>query len=228
MFIPLYDTNKIEHIGFPFVNWTIIVITVAIFVIFQSGLVYSFDGLVEIGFGVVPAVVTDVRVLPVEAAYIPDEVSLVTYAFLHGDWMHLLGNMLFVWVFGDNIEDAVGHLKYLFFYLLIAAVSGYAQVWLTPFEEIPLIGASGAAAGIIGAYLMLHPNVGVWVLALGRIPLRLPASWCLIAWFVFQLVLFATDETGEVAWITHIVGFVAGALLIIVLRRQNVPLFDRT
>ena len=115
--------------------------------------------------------------------------SLVTYAFLHGSWMHLGGNMLFLWVFGDNVEDALGHGRFLVFYLLCAAAAGYGHALTEPVSIAPLIGASGAVAGVIGAYLVLHPKVRVWVLAFGRLPLRLPAAWVLSAWIAFQLVM---------------------------------------
>ena len=133
--------------------------------------------------------------------------TLLTYMFFHGDIFHLLGNMLFLWVFGDNVEDAMGHAKFLFFYLACGVFAGLFHAWMLPDSDLPLIGASGAVAGVIAAYLMLHPRVRVWVLAFQFIPLRISAgsvlgavgrrcrsSWC------------ADPDAGPVAWWAHIGG----------------------
>lgn len=225
MFVPLHDDNRLEHVAIPFVNLAIIALTTAVFLIFQSGMLLEADMTAAMGFGMIPAVVTEARSLPVEYDFMPSSLSLVTYAFVHGGWWHLIGNMLFIWVFGDNIEDALGHIRYILFYLLVAAAGGLAEVALYPEAEIPVVGASGAASGLVGAYLVLHPNVQLWVLALGRIPVRLKALWVLAAWFIFQIVLFVVDDSGEVAWGAHIGGFCAGAVLIVLMRRKGVPLF---
>jgi hypothetical protein len=122
---------------------------------------------------------------------VPEEATYITYAFLHGDIFHLGGNMLFLWVFGDNVEDALGHLRFLLFYLLCAAAGALMHGLLGPDSQVPLIGASGAVAGVVAAYLMLHPRVKVWILAFGRIPLRIPAYIALGLWILFQLVMIA-------------------------------------
>ena len=158
---------------------------------------------------------------------VPDAATLVTYAFLHGDWMHLIGNMLFLWVFGDNVEDAMGHVRYLVFYLACAAGAGFAYAITSFGSDAPLIGASGATAGIIVAYLMLHPHVKIWILALGRIPLRLSARWVLGAWIVLQVYNVVVDQDSNVAWSAHIGGLITGAILVLFLRRRGVPLFDK-
>ena len=110
---------------------------------------------------------------------IPEGLTLLTYQFLHGDILHLLSNMLFLWVFGDNVEDAMGHLKYLMFYLLCGIAGGLAHAAMLPASPLPLIGASGAVAGVIAAYLILHPRVLVWVLAFRIIPLHIRRRGCL-------------------------------------------------
>jgi membrane associated rhomboid family serine protease len=151
--------------------------------------------------------------------------------------------MLFLWVFGDNVEDAMGHLKFLAFYLLcgilagichaLSAEYGFAQLLFKasalkqPAGKIPLIGASGAVAGVIAAYLMLHPHVRVWIIAFRFIPLRVTAMLALGAWIATQFVMLMIPETGPVAWWAHVGGVLAGAVLVLVFRRPDVPLFDR-
>ncbi|WP_034491555.1 rhomboid family intramembrane serine protease [Afifella pfennigii] len=228
MFLPLHDDNPLAHVARPYVNVALILFTTAIF--FLTG---GFDlQLVEanaLSFGLIPSVVNDIAELPPRFIVIPEDLSYLTYAFLHGNIVHLGGNMLFLWVFGDNIEDALGHLRYLLFYLLGAAGAGYIYTLSDPASQSPLIGASGAVAAVVGAYLVLHPKVKLWVLAFGRIPLRLRAYWVLGAWILFQLgnLLMATPETADIAWWAHIGGFAIGAALVVPLRRRGVPLFDR-
>jgi membrane associated rhomboid family serine protease len=147
--------------------------------------------------------------------------------FFHLDVFHLVGNMLFLWVFGDNVEDAMGHVRFLFFYLACGIFAGVFHAWMVPDSDLPLIGASGAVAGVIAAYLMLHPRVGVWVLAFKIIPLRISAGLVLGLWIAMQVVMIALADAGPVAWWAHIGGLIAGAVLIVFLRRPGVPLFDR-
>jgi membrane associated rhomboid family serine protease len=144
--------------------------------------------------------------------------------------MHLIGNMLYLWIFGNNIEDAMGHWRFLLFYLLCGAAAALAQVLQDPASEIPMIGASGAIAGVLGAYLLLYPRARVLVLVfLGFFvtTLRLPALLVLGLWFVLQFLnAAAAGETGGgVAWWAHIGGFVAGLGLILVFRDRRVALF---
>jgi membrane associated rhomboid family serine protease len=227
MFLPLHDANPLIHVTRPYVNWTLIAVTIAVFVIFQTPVAPGYSEVFPASFGVIPSVLFETRALPPDLQFIPADWTLVSYAFFHGGWMHLLGNMLFLWVFGDNIEDALGHIKYLFFYLLCAAGGGYSHAFFYPTSDAPLIGASGAVAGVVAAYLMLHPRVKVWVLALGRIPIRLSAMWVLGAWVLMQFYnVFAATES-EVAWIAHIGGLASGAVLVLVLKRTGVALFDR-
>ena len=134
---------------------------------------------------------------------------------------------LFLWVFGDNVEDAMGHLKFLFFYLACGVAGGLLHAWVEPGSESPLIGASGAVAGVIAAYLVLHPRVRVWVLALKAIPLRISAAFALGLWILIQVVMVLLPQVGPVAWWAHIGGLIAGAVLVVFLRRPGVPLFDR-
>lgn len=227
MFIPLHDGNPLRHVDRPYVTWTLIALTSLFHFAVSSDLVLGSEQAAAVSLGIVPSVVGGDKVLPAGLETVPPTGTLVTYAFLHGDVMHLLGNMLFLWVFGDNVEDAVGHVKFLAFYLLSAAAGGFLHLVMHPGSDVPLIGASGAVAGIIAAYLMLHPHVRLWVLALGRIPLRLKALWVLGFWVAFQLFNVLVDPDGQVSWWAHIGGLIGGAVLILVLRRPGVPLFDR-
>ncbi len=152
----------------------------------------------------------------------------MTHAFLHGNLWHLIGNMVFLWVFADNVEDDFGHVRFVLFYVMCAIAAGYAYVLTDPASQAPVIGASGAVAGIVAAYLMLHPRQKVWVLALGRIPLRLSAFWVLGFWVLFQFYAILVARPGDdVAWWSHVGGLAAGAVLTLVMRRRGVPLFDR-
>lgn len=228
MFIPLHDQNALKSIRLQYVTLFLIFLNVTIWLI--TGTQQAVDSVeansIFYSYGFVPAVVNDVAVLPTELAVLPDSASYITYAFLHGGFMHLAGNMLFLWVFGDNVEDAMGHFRFLVFYLICAAAGAWAHALILPNSEAPLIGASGAAAGVVGAYLMLHPRVKVWVLALGRIPLRLSALWVLGAWFAFQVFKLVSDYDGEVSWAAHVGGFIVGAALIVLFKRRGIPLFD--
>jgi len=227
MFIPFHDQNRLVHVPLPYVNLGIIAVTVLIFLLYQGAGAQEAVGASSYSFGLIPVVFFDIRDLAPQLQMLPDWMSVVTYAFLHGGFMHLIGNMLFLWVFGDNVEDALGHLRYLAFYLLCAAAGGLAYAVMDINSDVPLIGASGAVSGVVAAYLMLHPRVKVWVLVLGRIPLRLSAIWLLGAWVLYQLFNAVASTDSQVAWIAHVGGMAAGALLVLVLRRPGVPLFDR-
>ncbi|MDR7544626.1 MAG: rhomboid family intramembrane serine protease [Armatimonadota bacterium] len=152
--------------------------------------------------------------------------GLVTSMFLHGSWVHLGGNMLYLWVFGDNVEDAMGHAAFLVFYLLTGTLAALAHVVTHPASATPLVGASGAIAGVLGAYFVLYPRARilslVFVVFLIRL-VELPASLVLLLWFVLQVfqgvAALAAPHVETVAWWAHVGGFVAGAVL--------VPLFVR-
>jgi membrane associated rhomboid family serine protease len=143
--------------------------------------------------------------------------TLVTSQFLHGDWLHLIFNMLFLWVFGNNIEDRLGRIRFLPFYLLCGAIAGVAQSAADGDSPVPLIGASGAISGVLGAYLVLYPRIRVWsiVLPLFFLPFRLPA-WVWLAIYLVLQIIYLGDSAGggDVAYLAHIGGFVAGAALI--------------
>ena len=225
MFIPLHDANSLKHIKLQFVTIAIIAINVIVWLVMSAGGEQA-QMATALGYGYVPSVINDINELTPELVKLPEELTYITYAFLHADILHLGGNMLFLWVFGDNVEDALGHFKYLLFYLLSAAAGAWFHGFVVPASDSPLIGASGAVAGIVAAYLILHPRVKVWVLAFGRIPLRIPAFIPLLLWVGLQFVMFAGDRENQVSWAAHIGGMAAGAILVIILRRRGVPLFD--
>lgn len=228
MFIPLHDANPLRHFKTPYVTRTIIAVTVLIYVVFQSGLIFGVgEEVAAIGFGAIPVELLHPAGLRGPLTFVPEPLTLITYMFLHGNWVHLGGNMLFLWVFGDNIEDAMGHGRFLGFYLLCGIVAGLFHTAALPDSNMILIGASGAVAGIISAYVILHPRVKLWVLVLGRIPLRIRAMWAIGAWIIYQVVAVATGIQDQTSWWGHFGGVVAGAVLIPFFRRPSVPLFDR-
>ncbi|MFZ1815095.1 MAG: rhomboid family intramembrane serine protease [Rhizobiaceae bacterium] len=229
MFIPLHDANYLRHIRVQYVTLAIIVLNCAIWIFFGNGIFSNLESVRATFFswGMIPAVANGYEVLPAQYQTLPEYSKYLTYAFLHGDFMHLAGNMLFIWVFGDNVEDAMGHFRFAIFFALSAIAGAYLHSIVQPESESPLIGASGAAAGIITAYLMLHPKVKVWVLALGRIPLRISAVWVIGAWILFQLANFAVAGDDQISWAAHVGGIVAGAVLLPVFKRSDVKMFDQ-
>jgi membrane associated rhomboid family serine protease len=147
-------------------------------------------------------------------------ITIFTAMFMHGGWLHLLGNMLFLWIFGDNVEDRLGHAMFLVFYLLAGIAATLAQFAVAPHSTVPNVGASGAIAGVLGAYILMFPQSRVNVL-LGRQIVAMPAVMVLGMWIVFQLIsgvgtIAYTDESanvGGVAYMAHIGGFAAGLLM---------------
>lgn len=229
-FIPLYDDNPHRYIGRggQGITMGIIVFTTLVHLVVQSDLIFPADDILLYSFALIPADLTGYADRPEELLPVPAWLTLVTHAFLHGDWLHLGGNMLFLWVFGDNVEDAVGHWRFILFYLLSAVGGGLVQVAIMPDSMAAVVGASGAVAGIVAAYLILYPKAKIWVLLFARIPLRLAAMWVLGAWILVQFwSVLSTDAEEGIAWWAHIGGLAAGALLIVVLRRPGILLFGR-
>jgi len=182
------------------------------------------------GLGVVPAALLHNETLPAEYYLIPPPLTLLTSMFLHGSWMHLIGNMLYLWIFGNNVEDSMGHARFVLFYVVCGVAAAFAQALLNPDSAIPMIGASGAISGVLGAYLLLHPRARVLVLVpLGFFTqlVYLPAMLVLGLWFVLQVVSSALADpgTGGVAFAAHVGGFVAGMALIPVFKRRDAKLF---
>ena len=154
--------------------------------------------------------------------------NVISSMFLHGGWMHLLGNMWFLWLFGNNIEDSMGHTRFLVFYLVCGVAAAMAQVVTSPASVIPMVGASGAISGVMGGYLVLYPRVRVFAMVpIGIIPVSvaLPAWTMLLYWFVLQffggLVGLLGEEGGGVAFWAHAGGFLAGAVLVKLFARSE-------
>lgn len=227
MFVPIADANPLEHVVRPYVTWALLALNVFVFVALQHGAFGEVSEAGVLGFGAIPAVVTGEAVLPPGYERLPPLATLVTYMFLHGGWLHLIGNMAFLWVFADNVEDAMGHGRFLLFYLLCGVAAAASHILAAPESETPLVGASGAVAGVIAAYLVLHPNIRLWALLFMKIPLRVPAYWVIGAWFVLQVWQILAAQDQDTAWWAHLGGFLAGAVLVTVMRRPGVALLDR-
>ncbi len=224
--IPLHDDNPTDI--FPYLTITFIVACVLVF-FWQLSL--GPEGQKAIyALGVIPASLLQGKSLPPDLYLIPAQLTLVTSMFLHGGWMHLIGNMLFLWIFGNNVEDAMGHSRFIIFYIVCGFAAAFAQALPNPESVVPMIGASGAISGVLGAYLLLHPRARVLVaIPIGIFihTMKLPAMAVLGFWFVLQLInsLLTGVGSGGVAWGAHIGGFVAGVLLIPIFKYRRVRLF---
>jgi membrane associated rhomboid family serine protease len=218
--IPLRDDNPTTLP--PIVTIGVIVLCSLVF-LWQQSLSQQAGIIAVYAYGVVPTVLFGNDSLPPDIARIPPELSIVTSMFMHGGWMHIIGNMLYLWIFGNNIEDRLGHVRFVLFYLLCGAAAALAQSIADTHSDVPMIGASGAIAGVLGAYMVLFPRAHVLVLVpLGFFTqvMRLPALLVLGFWFVLQFLqggLMAPGEEGGVAYLAHIGGFVAGIVLIFLL-----------
>jgi membrane associated rhomboid family serine protease len=221
--IPLRDANPSRTV--PFVTYGIIVLNVLVFLLeLATG---DRVGALFMEFGVVPYRVS--ASLDPGSFDVGAWLSFGTSMFLHGGWMHLIGNMLFLYVFGDNIEDRCGHARFVLFYLIAGAAAAATQVAVDPASEVPMVGASGAIAGVLGAYVILFPRARILTL----LPLfiffqllELPAYLFLGIWFLMQvasglLSLHIGGDAGGVAWWAHIGGFAGGALLLPFLARAR-------
>lgn len=221
--IPLRDENPVSTL--PLLTWAIIVACVLVF-LWQASLDAPDFNRVIFGLGAIPAVLFGHASLPPEIAMAPPAATVLTAMFLHAGWLHLGGNLLYLWIFGDNIEDRMGHARFLAFYLVCGIAAFLAQALPAMESRVPMVGASGAISGVLGAYLLLYPHARVRVLVLYGFVLKvvsMPAVWVLGLWFFLQLVasLMAPQGEGGVAFRAHLGGFVAGlALAPLFLRRR--------
>jgi len=224
-FLPLSDGTPRVRIGLTYVTYGLLAACVIMF-LYQLSVRHPIDMRLVYGLGSIPAVLLGEAQLPPGLEMLDPWMTLISYQFLHGGWDHIIGNLLFLWVFADNVEDVMGHGRFLVFYLLCGVLAGLAHVAADASSQAPLIGASGAISGVLGAYLVLHPFARLMVLIV-FVPIVLPAWLLLIVWFGFQAISAWGDSTGPVAWWAHIGGFVAGAALIYFFKRPEVPLFAR-
>jgi membrane associated rhomboid family serine protease len=221
MVIPIYDHSPFKWPKPPYVMWALIVINFAIF-LFQAGIAPDSAAAIDHLAGLIPESLSGGAE---SATTLPAPLTFVTYMFLHGSFMHVFGNMIFLFVFGDDIEEAIGHWRFLMFYLACGIGGGVAYVLSGPDSNIDLIGASGAVAGVISAYAMFRPCAKVTVL-LGLIPLRLRAYWVIGFWVITQIVSFANGTQDGVAYSCHIGGLITGAVLFFLMRPPGIRLFD--
>jgi membrane associated rhomboid family serine protease len=224
--IPLRDDNPSRST--PFVTIGFIVACVLVF-LWELSLGAAAESAIY-ALGVIPAVLLGNVQLPPELQLVPPAATIFTSMFMHGGWMHLIGNMLYLWIFGDNVEDSMGHARFVVFYVLCGIAAVFAQALPEPSSQIPMIGASGAISGVLGAYLLLHPQARVLVaVPFGFIlhTMRLPAGLVLALWFALQLIsnAMAAPGQGGVAFRAHIGGFIAGMVLVPLFKRRNVRLF---
>jgi membrane associated rhomboid family serine protease len=225
--IPLKDDTPSS--GRPYVTISLIAACCGLF-LWQRSLDLGQARQVVDALGAIPAVLMSDARLPQDLQWIPRYGTPFTSMFLHGGWMHLLGNMLFLWIYGDNVEDGLGHPRFLLFYLVCGIAAVFAQALGNPQSPYPIIGASGAISGVLGAYLLLFPRAKVLTLVL--LPffvttLRIPAMLLLLLWFAAQLVgdFTASGPGASVAFGAHIGGFLTGLLLAPLLKRRDIKLF---
>jgi membrane associated rhomboid family serine protease len=216
--LPIRDDNPTRVI--PWLTIALIVANVALF-LYQVSLPAPVRQELVFRRGLVPALVTHLPQIG-PSAVVPGLVSFVSSMFLHGDLVHLAGNMLFLWVFGNNVEESLGRTRFLVFYLACGLAAAFTQIAASPDSTVPMVGASGAIAGILGAYLLLFPRARVLtVIPVFIFPyfVRLPAFVVLGLWFLFQVLysLFSDPGRGGVAWYAHVGGFVAGMILLQIL-----------
>jgi len=231
--IPISDDNPVEHA--PFVTWAIIAACVAAFVWELSLGERGMEG-AQVIYGFVPAAFFGYVRPPSELVGMPPAATIFTSMFLHGGFLHIAGNMLYLWIFGNNIEEAMGHVKYALFYLASGVAAALTMAMIDPQAALPMIGASGAISGVLGAYMLLYPRARVHVIIpLGIIlyPLWVRAVWVVGLWFAMQLLAaLVSDPTqpGTAFW-AHVGGFAAGLAMTPVLKRAGVryfgPYFDR-
>lgn len=230
MLLPIGDDNSDRHLT-PYVNYILIAINIIVFVFYTNeAFIYTYStvpaeiltGTDYAGTRAFPNPITgEIEYITLGHSGLPVYATLLTSMFMHGGWAHLLGNMLYLWICGDNIENDLGHGKYLLFYLLCGILAGLSHVFTSQYFDsnlfIPSLGASGAISGVLGGYLMMHPTrrMHVWIL-LGIV--SLPAVIVVGLWFVFQIIngmgMLGGQEGGGVAYAAHIGGFIAGFILI--------------
>ena len=220
--IPIYDDNP--ALGKPLLVITIIALCIIIW-FWQSGLGYQGNNTVIINFGLTPKVFLAEPLLSF--------FTLFTSMFMHGGFMHLAGNMLYLWIFGDNIEGALGHFRFILFYFLCGIAAAFTQILSAPDSAIPMIGASGAVSGVLGAYLIFYPHARIRTfvfLGIFITFLRLPAVLLLGFWILGQVISAFISNPGSpgVAWFAHLGGFFMGMLLAPLLKKPNISIFQKS
>jgi membrane associated rhomboid family serine protease len=227
MFVPLHDGVPLRFMRTPYVTYALVSVCIALQIVMALSSHGERDIAIMAGFGMIPSVLFGTAQLPETLLQAPVLLTLFTNILLHASFAHLIGNMLFLWVFGDNVEDAMGHLRFLLFFFLCGLGGSVLHALMNPASEQPLIGASGAISGVIASYLMLYPQVRIWGLAFKWIPLHVPAMYALGGWILFQLVAAFFDPQGNVGWWAHLGGLATGAALTPFFIHRGVTLFGR-
>ena len=228
LILPLYDDNPRTSV--PLVTYGLIAACTLVF-LWQQSLPPRAAQELALAYGSVPSVLFGTRALPPQLQLVPPWVTLFTSMFLHGGWLHLLGNMLYLWLFGRGVESAMGATRYLLFYLLCGVAAALTQAFADPAADVPMIGASGAIAGTLGAYLVLHPRANVvmfvWIFVFVRL-IAVPAVIVLGLWFLLQLLNALGSAAGEpgVAFWAHVGGFVLGMALVALFRRRGIAMLQ--
>ena len=214
--IPLKDDNPTS--GKPLITYFIIGLCILIFILQLGSQTYK-TGQLFYSYGLIPSVLMGHNQLPLDLYVVPGWITIFTSMFMHGGFMHLAGNMLYMWIFADNIEDNLGPKKFLIFYLLTGIGAAFTQVLMDTHSQVPMVGASGAIGGVLGAYLINYPNAKVLVL----IPfgfftqlIKIRALYVLGFWFILQFI----SSGGGVAYAAHIGGFISGMILILFFNRK--------
>ena len=226
--IPISDDNPARLV--PLVTCLIIALCVAVY-LWERSLGREMNAAIAV-LGFVPAVISKAHAPPAGFVALSPLATIFTSMFMHGGILHIAGNMLYLWIFGNNVEDAMGHLRFAVFYLACGGAAALTLAWIDPGSRIPMIGASGAISGVLAAYVLLFPRARVTVIVpLGIIfyPLALSAFWVVSFWFVLQLVSAALSHPQQpgVAWWAHVGGFGAGLLLTPLFKSAAFPLFGR-
>jgi len=224
--IPISDDNPARTPAI--VNWLLIGACVLIYV-WERTFGREMNALLNVlgfvpaaAFGYAPALSTRIGV--------PEWATIFTSMFLHGGVLHVLGNMLYLWIFGNNVEDQMGHVRYLIFYLLCGAAAALTMGLIDPTSHLPMVGASGAISGVLAAYVLFYPRARITVvIPLGIIfyPLAISAVWVVGLWFIMQLLMAGLSSSSEpgTAWWAHVGGFAAGLVLTPILKRSDARLF---
>jgi len=224
--IPISDENPVRRT--PFVTWTIIAACVLVYLweVSQGPRMDAVFGT----YGFTPSALMSPPLSPGDETGWSALINIFTSMFVHGGWLHLAGNMLYLWIFGNNIEDAMGHARFILFYLLSGVAAALTMAFMDPTSTLPMVGASGAISGVLGAYMLLYPRAKVTVIVPLFIifyPFRLSAVWVVGAWFAMQLFSAAYSDPGSpgVAWWAHVGGFAAGLALTPFLKFSDIPYF---
>jgi membrane associated rhomboid family serine protease len=224
--IPISDDNPARLT--PVITWALITLCIVAY-LWERSLGKAMDPALNV-LGFTPASYFSPQASLSEYVGLPAAATIFTSMFLHGGILHLAGNMLYLWIFGNNVEDAMGHLKFLIFYLVCGACAALTLAYIDPDSHVPMVGASGAISGVLAAYVLLHPRAHVTVIVpLGIIiyPFTISAIWVVGLWFLMQLINAAFSDPGQpgVAWWAHVGGFAAGLALTPILKSSGTRLF---